>query len=771
MSARVPTRFSIPSLRFSAQRPVETRAIDFPIWSHFSNDADIEATLAQLEPALIGLFLCGYEAQSVIFMIDSLGPSNPQHRTEVGVHLRFWTAERPGFLGWRNDGNRTPASTIVSQTEGGLAASGAGYAAISYRPRLGFEVGTSQPNLIDLDGAFSTPDEAIQVRDREGNLASAMSSHPLRWLTFGLGDAPVGNLTLSLGERIVVIADSIGAAARSAAPGNGMTFIFDPATWNDQTSTFAPGSAQALAEQVFDSWVPFGDGLGDEITGAKNAYDRLLDAAAGDEKEAFRLSTAVLDHLAPYFPFGVPIGTEYPEVPGERCLDKTSWTIVLLRFHLARQADILASVPRVDLPSPLYDWIDTFREPFRMGVGLTVSTLDWSLDTGSDWITWAVDCSGAAIDLEATYDIMAQITRLFTETNPLIVVSSPCTIYRFGRFVSCVLMFFQSDTASRVMDFWIDGMASDPANLTQEVLQFPPDARGIPTTVSFYPLDVSEFITPHFARIEQQVYADGITVLWGAVVARLRATQSTDFPTSSGTILADAVRVGQAPSPFSGATETANDFIYFSRTRVRYMTTAEGANAGTLSAPDPDTGVQTGEIQCVDAALYFFGGMTLTSEVEVSVEPHTMTIDGISRSGWLATIESWRVRLSDRIDFNPGQVQEITTPNGRFEIRDDMFYSLKDQPCPGHPAPVDYYAMADTWVTLPLTGYKASAFIPTTPITVGTNSNVDVVDLETQERMEQYFDRPGRIDSALAILESAFDRAPEWSDMVPNPFW
>ena len=478
----------------------------------------------------------------------------------------------------------------------------------------------------------------------------------------------------------------------------------------------------------------------------------------------------MLDSLAPYLPFGIPIGS-YPEVPGERCLDKTSWTIVLLRLHLDREANVLASVPPVDLPSPLYDWVDTFSEPFRTAVGWQVSTLDWGLDTRSDWITWAVGCSGAAIDLEAIYDIMAQVTRVFTETNPLIDVSNPCTIYRFGRYVSCVLSFYQSDTASEVMDFWIDGMASDPANLTQEVLQFPPDTRGIPTTVSYYPLDVNEFITPHAARIEQQVYADGITVLWGAVVARLRATPSTEFPSSSGTILADAVRVGQAPSPFSGATQAANDFIYFSRTWVRYMTSAEGANAGTLSAQDPVTGVQSGEIQCVDAGLYFFGGMTLTSEVEVRVEPHTATVDGISRSGWLATIESWRVRLSDRIDFNPGQVQQIVTSSGRFEIRDDMFYSLKDQPCPGHPVPVDYYAMAATWFTLPLVGYKTSAFIPTTPITVGTHSNVDVVDLDTQERMEQIFDRPGRIDSASVVLERAFDRVSEWSDMVPNPFW
>ena len=148
-------------------------------------------------------------------------------------------------------------------------------------------------------------------------------------------------------------------------------------------------------------------------------------------------------------------------------------------------------------------------------------------------------------------------------------LSDPCQILRTAKVGSCVVRrYLQISFAPDVLDFWLDGKAADPSNLQQEVFRFPPDERGIPTVVSFYPMDTAWFFGRVGTKVQDRLVEAQAASLWEGVRDRLREPVGTLFPKEStiskGSVspLREAVPLAPAPSTLPA---TGGDWIYPSR--------------------------------------------------------------------------------------------------------------------------------------------------------------------------------------------------------------
>ena len=108
----------------------------------------------------------------------------------------------------------------------------------------------------------------------------------------------------------------------------------------------------------------------------------------------------------------------------------------------------------------------------------------------------------------------------------------------------------------------------------------------------------------------------------------------------------------------------------------------------------------TSQDSIVDSELFPFGGMTVTSEVEVQAKQGTLRVGETDVDGWTVTVVAWRVRISDRWDYNAGASQGIPLPID-LKILDDDLLLLQQQGCAGAPTPTDFNIVSDAWYEVP----------------------------------------------------------------------
>jgi hypothetical protein len=272
-------------------------------------------------------------------------------------------------------------------------------------------------------------------------------------------------------------------------------------------------------------------------------------------------------------------------------------------------------------------------------------------------------------------------------------VTDPCQILRTAKIGSCVARrYLQISFGPDLQDFWLDGKAADPANLREETFQFPPDERGIPTAVSYYPMDTAWFFGRVGTQVENWLVGAQQVSLWEGVRDRLREPAGTIFPKGDSGFGEQDISPLRAAVPLAPGPSTLHttgvDWIYPKETTVVFK------YAGQAVGPSGQ--------EIVDEELFLIGGMTVTSEVEVEVKPGTLRVGEADVDGWTATAAAWRVRISDRWDYNPGDTQGIPLGPVDLEIPDDAFLLLQKQGCPPAPTPTDFNVISDDWHDVPL---------------------------------------------------------------------
>lgn len=279
-----------------------------------------------------------------------------------------------------------------------------------------------------------------------------------------------------------------------------------------------------------------------------------------------------------------------------------------------------------------------------------------------------------------------------TDDGARVEMSDPCQIRRMAKVGNCVARrYLGISFGPDLQDFWLDGKAATAGNLHQEVFQFPPDNRGSATSVSYYPMDTGWFFGRVGDKVESAVAEVQVISLWEGVRDRLRAPDGAVFPIEMGfssksdvsPLLTQAV-VGKGPSTLHS---TGVDWLYPEEFAVVFKHAVQEPNELNREFADEE--------------LFLAGGMTVTSEVEVRATPGSVIIDEEEFDGWTVTLESWRLRVSDRIDFHGTEdgKKEQLIPLGPVQIvlPDQLFVDLKSNGCPGKPTPVDFDVITDTW--------------------------------------------------------------------------
>lgn len=294
------------------------------------------------------------------------------------------------------------------------------------------------------------------------------------------------------------------------------------------------------------------------------------------------------------------------------------------------------------------------------------------------------------------YEVLETLVK-YAGGEDKIDMTDPCQIRRLAKIGNCVARrFLGISFGPDLQDFWLDGLAGNPANLSQETFQFPPDARGTPATLAFYPMDTAWFFGRVGSQVEAAVADAQAMTLWRGIMERLRAPAETVFPKETGVIakedispLRAAAAVGRGPSTLH---TTGRDWIYPDEIAVTFKHSGQTVN--------------TSNREFVDAELFLAGGMTVTSEVEVNAVAGSLMIDGEEIQGWTVTIVSWRLRISDRIDYHANKTQSIPLGPVDLELPDQLFLDLQSQGCPGEPVPVDFDVVSDAWHQLSLSSYS-----------------------------------------------------------------
>lgn len=354
--------------------------------------------------------------------------------------------------------------------------------------------------------------------------------------------------------------------------------------------------------------------------------------------------------------------------------------------------DISALLPPESL-TPEVSWAPTLGELFPEGFenlhkfGAVVD----GLGLPGAFIPLTVACA-ADMQYEDLVEIIETIIAYNLGDN-VIEMDDPCQIRRMASIGTCVArrglgISFVPD----LQEFWLDGKAADPANLRTEQVQFPPDARGIPTDISYYPMGATWFFGRVGNEVETWTAGAQEAFVWHGIRDRVRAAPDAVFPSAAAsandgdvTFLRDQVTIGAGPSTLH---TTGRDWLYPKETWVRFKHWLQGVN---------DSGQEI-----IDQELFMAGGMSITSEVEVSAEPATLRVGDTDIAGWTARILSWRIRVADRIDYEPGETQFLPMGTGSLELPDDLFLELQNNGCPGFPTPVDFDIVSDAWHDMPL---------------------------------------------------------------------
>lgn len=367
------------------------------------------------------------------------------------------------------------------------------------------------------------------------------------------------------------------------------------------------------------------------------------------------------------------------------------------RSDLAEEAvpDITALLPP-NWPDEYTSWIPS---PESVEIPILQDLYEWQLDLLARFgiplaaTTYALLCAKGM--KKSDWQEVSRAMESYLEGDDKVVLTDPCQILRLARIGVCVARrYLRISFGPDLFDFWLDGKAADPANLSRETLQMPPDDRGIPTTVSFYPMDTSWFFGRVGTKVENALVFVQEPSLWQGVLDRLRAPADTVFPEERALSAEDVsplraqVPVGPGPSTLHTA---GFDWIYPAEMAVVFK--HEGQTVG-----DPVR-------EIVDPELFLLGGMTVTSEVEVQAVAGELSVGGETVDGWTVTVLSWRVRVSDRIDFHGKETgdksQGIPLGPVDLELPDQLFVDLQSQGCPGTPTPVDFDVVSDAWHEVP----------------------------------------------------------------------
>ncbi len=362
-------------------------------------------------------------------------------------------------------------------------------------------------------------------------------------------------------------------------------------------------------------------------------------------------------------------------------------------------------VPDVTALVPPDNWANWGPTPDDIDLGI-FTPLEWLVRQASaigipfGATLHAIACSkGMKI-----FDFIEVMDTLFkyVQGNDRVDMADPCQILRMAKIGNCVARrYLGISFGPDLQDFWLDGKAANATNLRQESFQFPPDQRGSVTSLSFYPMDTGWFFGRVGAKVEPAIIETQQISLWQGVLERLRAPADV-FPKDHGisgkadlSPLREQVPVGTGPSTLHS---TGVDWLYPDEIVITFKHSGQNANAG--------------KNEFVDMELFLAGGMTVTSEVEISATAATMNIDGAAVDGWIVTMENWHVRISDRIDFHSSKSQSIPLGPVDLELPDQIFIDLQTQGCPGSPVPVDFDIISDAWHTIPASGLnRQSLFI------------------------------------------------------------
>ena len=329
-------------------------------------------------------------------------------------------------------------------------------------------------------------------------------------------------------------------------------------------------------------------------------------------------------------------------------------------------------------------------------------------------------------------EVMDTLYKL-TQKEERIDMSDPCQIRRMAKIGNCVVRrYYGISFGPDLQDFWLDGKAKDEFNLTWETFQFPPDARGNPRVVAYYPMDTGWFFGRVGSKVEKAMADSQELSFWEGVRDRLRAPVDKIFPVDSGfsgkdvSPLRTQVPVGTGPSTFH---TTGVDWIYPGETVVTFKHPSQDYNEA--------------DRQFGDAELFLAGGMTVISEVQARAIEDVIQIDETELEGWTVMIESWQIRISDRVDYHGKEEDDksLGIPLGPvvLELPDQLFLDLQSKECPGEPKPVDFDVVSDAWHQLPFGALdRLTLFIPkeTYKTTVdnafgGTGDSFDFLDPAT----------------------------------------
>ena len=681
----LPTPFPMPSLRPSTHRPLNTSGFEFPPWSPLVAPPLTELLLTALEPVLVAITLSGHKATNLVVVLESTD-GNPQHSTQLSIDLQYWHV-----------GNATSAMRGDARDDllARISDRAAGYIAVSYYPRPGFGTGSGFPSIISLDSITVPGAAPVQVLDILGANPGFDPQLHGRWFVYSLGAHTTAFFSETVAAATTAACDRIVPILDAAGPDQGFRYVYDPLLWSVNPGPPTDPSLDEVARLIrttsLDQSPHPQDWLRQEVLGLVATRERLEVAAGGDATVLAELDQTVRSMIRPTAVPQIPNppATGFESSPGTE-VGAATWTAFLMALHTIDVINLYRQIPHADFPAPAEEFFGSWDDPTMREITRRMIMEGWGGDEQIllPLMFWLIGCAGATPTSADIWAVFDNLNRVLQEDWPNLSdpMPDPCTTYRVAKFAACLLKVATGgNRGAEALTFWIDGRARDPAAMTFETFTLPNDARGIETVVGYKQEQNALFVEPHRDRIIAWLARECTEALWEGIRERLKAPPTQVFPADPDNfVIANTVPVGQGPSPLSGliGTQTATDTIYPPSTHMRFRAQPDGAETNEL----------------LDNGLFYFGGVTIVSEVTVTATAGAFSAGGVPT--WHVQLDSWRIRVWDRIDFNPNDVQPFLSGDLGFIIEDDMFLQLTTNPCPGKPEPMDFYAMTEGWYEL-----------------------------------------------------------------------